>query len=146
MLLCCILKEKLLVDLQKAVHGKNTKFHAGPPDLPILQTLQYHIPAMCRLLVEGSSERYCDYLLLVIGNMKVLRYSSVKFVLLQEHLDKAFLLFPSRCEWTGRLLGYVAVHCGENRAAEVLVHILQRATNTSQVKPYVSFCLEASCK
>ena len=45
------------MDLQKAVHGKNTRLHSGPPDLPILQTLQYHIPALCKLLIEGSNER-----------------------------------------------------------------------------------------
>ena len=65
---------------------------------------------------------------------------SGNFELTQMWQPCLFLFFP-RCKWIGRLLGYVAVHCGENRTAEILVHILQGATNTSEVKICIFFSL-----
>ncbi len=53
-LVVVLFQDKLLIDLQKAVH-KSARMHA---ELPILQTLQYHIADLCKLLIQGSAKRY----------------------------------------------------------------------------------------
>ncbi len=45
----------MLVDLQKAAHGRPMR---GVVDLPILQTLQHHVPAMCKQLMASSPIKY----------------------------------------------------------------------------------------
>ena len=64
--------------------------------------------------------------------------SSSKFVLYLCVPKLPNVIVLDRCEWLGRLLCYVSVHCGESRASEILVHVIQGATNTTQV--YVSLC------